>query len=158
VKKILFVCLGNICRSPSAEGVMKALLKKEGLDQLVHCDSAGTVGHHVGEEADPRSQRFAQKRGYQLTSRARKFISNDLKEFDLILTMDRNNLRDVLQLDQENLFTEKVKLFTDFCSNKDYDEVPDPYYSGDSGFDLVLDILEDGVNGILQHLKEQNRS
>ena len=154
--KLLFVCLGNICRSPSAEGVMKALVKKNGLDKSISCDSCGTIAQHEGEEADHRMQTHAERRGYALTSIARGFRNDeDFKNFDYILTMDHSNYQDILSFDRNKNFHEKVIKMTDFCQNIEADEVPDPYYGGPDGFEKVLDLLEDACQGLLDKIKKE---
>lgn len=156
LKKILFVCLGNICRSPSAEGVMIHIVNEAGLQEIIKVDSAGTSNFHVGEEADPRSRHHAQKRGVNLTSISRQFNpKKDFKEFDYILAMDEKNLIDLKKLDANDKYSQKVHLITNFCQNGKYNEVPDPYYTGERGFELVLDILEDACNGLLEKLKKE---
>jgi protein-tyrosine phosphatase len=156
LKKILFVCLGNICRSPTAEGVMAHLVNAAGFQNNIKVDSAGTSNFHVGEEADPRSKHHALKRGIELTSIARQFNPRkDFKEFDYILAMDQKNLKDLKNLDPGNKFIGKVHLVTQFCKLKQYNEVPDPYFTGERGFELVLDILEDACQGLLEKLKNE---
>lgn len=155
MKKILFVCLGNICRSPSAEGVMAHLINNAGLNEKIKVDSAGTSNFHVGEEADPRSREHALKRGIVLTSIARQFNpKKDFKEFDYILAMDEKNIKDLKKLDPDKKYFQKVHLITNFCEKGKHTEVPDPYYTGERGFELVLDILEDACNGFLEKLKK----
>lgn len=154
MKKIVFVCLGNICRSPSGEGVFKYLLKKRQLEDNYFVDSAGTSAYHVGEKADSRMRKHALKRGYNLTSRSRQFIKDDLNNFDLIIPMDSSNFDDILHL-AEDKHLKKVKLMTDFSSKYKGQDVPDPYYGGDSGFELVLDILEESCNGLLDYLENE---
>ena len=153
MKSILFVCMGNICRSPSAEAVMKYLVEKEGLNDKIFIDSAGTIGYHEGEEADARMKKHAAKRGYDLTSIARQFRLEDFKKFDYIVAMDRENYRDILALDSEGRYRSKVFMMTDFSENG-YDGVPDPYYGGPQGFEHVLDILEDSTKGLLNKVKK----
>lgn len=145
--KLLFVCLGNICRSPTAEGVMKSLCHKSSLKWEI--DSAGTSGHHVGEPADERMRSHALERGYNLESRSRKFDPHrDFEYFDRIIVMDELNLRDIKNLDSEGKYTDKIKLMTEYCSKFEASKVPDPYYGGSEGFELVLDIVEDACEGI----------
>ncbi|RLA60389.1 MAG: low molecular weight phosphotyrosine protein phosphatase [Epsilonproteobacteria bacterium] len=156
LKKLLFVCLGNICRSPSAEGVMAHLIKKEGLEGKIKVDSAGMIGFHAGEQADPRSRKHAEKRGVEITSIARQFRPNDdFHGFDYILAMDKKNLSDLKNLDKKGEFAHKIFMMTDFCRNKKVKEVPDPYYLGANGFELVLDILEDSCVGLLDKIKQE---
>lgn len=150
--KVLFVCLGNICRSPSGEGVFNYLVSQKGLSQLFLIDSAGTAAYHVGERADGRMRKHALKRGIELTSRARQFSYNDFEAFDYILCMDKSNYRNILALDNENKYTEKLYMMTDFARHMSYKEVPDPYYGGADGFELVLDILEDACSGLLEEI------
>lgn len=155
MKQILFVCLGNICRSPSAEAVFNALIEKNGLENEFQCDSAGTAAYHVGEPADYRMRQFARKRGFDLTSISRPVDSaRDFDRFDYIIGMDRQNVRDLKAMARNETERKKIFLMTDFCLNKSYDSVPDPYFGDSAGFELVLDILEDACNGLLQKLQE----
>ncbi len=153
MKKVLFVCMGNICRSPSAEAVMNHFIETEGLTEKISCDSAGTIAYHEGENADERMQRHAIKRGYKLTSIARKLRYEDLEKFDYIIAMDKDNYHDILNMDPNGIYTHKVSMMTDYSSNG-YNEVPDPYYGGSEGFELVLDILEDSVDGLINKIKK----
>lgn len=155
-KNILFVCLGNICRSPTAEAVMTHLVKKNGLEKKISCDSAGTIGYHQGHKADSRMMRHAKKRGYSITSRSRQINpAIDFEKFDLILTMDNANFEDVRSLDWEKKYTHKIHKITDFCQIMDVSQVPDPYYGGAQGFEIVLDILEDACSGLLDTLNKE---
>ncbi len=154
MKKVLFVCLGNICRSPSAEGVFKHLVAKANLEDKIFVDSCGTAAHHEGEPADSRMREHAQKRGYDLTSIARGMVKKDFEEFDYILTMDNSNFKNVLALTADDQ-KYKVKKITDFCSNHPHDQVPDPYYGGPEGFELVLDLLEDACQGLLNQIQKE---
>ncbi len=157
--RFLFVCLGNICRSPTAEAVFRAKLKENGLDTLMRCDSAGTSAHHEGEPADARSREHAIRRGYDLTSLSRPLRQMDFAEFDMILVMDDNNYFDVLRMAGDNTFYKsKVHKFTDFCIIHKVDKVPDPYYKGDEGFELVLDIIEDASEGLIQKVLEDQKN
>ena len=151
--KLLFVCLGNICRSPTAEGVMATLVKRAGKSKEIHCDSAGTGGWHEGEHADARMHNHAHRRGYELTSRSRPLRASDFVEFDLILTMDERNFRDVKSRIPQTPHHAQVRRMTDFCREHFEQEVPDPYYGGDQGFEQVLDLLEDACSGLLDHLE-----
>ncbi|HUX93999.1 MAG TPA: low molecular weight protein-tyrosine-phosphatase [Ignavibacteriaceae bacterium] len=155
-KKILFVCLGNICRSPAAEGIMHGFIKSEGLENQIEVDSAGTMGYHTGEKADPRMRKHASQRGYDLTSLARRFNpEKDFRNFDYIVTMDNQNYEDVISMDRKNEYSSKILKMAQFCKTHKVNEVPDPYYSGSEGFENVLDILEDGCNNLLTKIKDE---
>lgn len=153
--KVLFVCLGNICRSPAAEGIFRKKLKIHNLSHLITCDSAGTSAFHAGEPADARMIEHAQMRGYELTSLSRKLIPSDLETFDLILTMDSSNLQNTLALDANGDFAHKVQPMVRYCRIHQIKEVPDPYYRGADGFEYVLDILEDACEELVLALKNQ---
>lgn len=152
---LLFVCMGNICRSPAAEGVMRALVEAEGLADHVVIRSAGTGGWHAGNLPDARMRSAARNRGYNLQSRARQVTTDDLHEFDLVLVMDRQNQREIRSFDSGGDKTTKIRLFCEFCTDHDDEEVPDPYYGGEQGFEHVLDLLEDGCRGVLCHIRQQ---
>ncbi|MEY2632108.1 MAG: hypothetical protein RIR00_762 [Pseudomonadota bacterium] len=155
MNKILFVCMGNICRSPTAEGVFREFVRKNKLSNQVEVDSAGTHGYHVGEAPDQRTQRAAASRGYDLSQfRARKVAPQDLEYFDLILAMDKSNLDNLKRLCRSELHP-RIKLFMDFAANFDDEEVPDPYYGLGQGFDLVLDMVEDASAGLISTIKEK---
>ncbi len=154
MKKVLFVCLGNICRSPAAEGVFRQLVMDAGLQDKIKIDSCGTTGHHKGEPADIRMQTHAKERGYELTSVARGLERSDLEEFDYIITMDNSNYTNVVALTADDL-KYKIKKMMDFASNHPHDQVPDPYYGGPDGFELVLDLLEDACSGLLEEIKKE---
>ncbi len=153
-QQILFVCLGNICRSPSGEAVMNAYIKKYNLQNKIICDSAGTAAYHIGEGADSRMRKHAIQRNYDLTSIARQFNPDtDFDQFDLIIAMDSNNLVDLQRMARKNTDLKKIKLMTDYCSvYNNHNGVPDPYYGGAEGFELVLDILEDACKNLLNTL------
>lgn len=153
---VLFVCMGNICRSPSGEAVMNKLVKRAQLDDVIKCDSAGTIAFHEGEPADARMKRHALSRGYRLTSVARRFRDIDFDNFDYIIAMDKANYNDLSSFDVDNKYKYKVFMMTDFAENKNYSEVPDPYYGGPEGFENVLDILEDSCTGLLNKIKEDH--
>jgi protein-tyrosine phosphatase len=156
MKKILFVCLGNICRSPGAEAVFNALIEKKGLEGEFLCDSAGTAAYHVGEPADGRMRDIGTKRGYNLTSRARRFDPNrDFDQFQTIIGMDRQNVNDLKGIARNKNERKQIYLMTDFCIHKTYDSVPDPYFGGDAGFELVFDILEDACEGLLRKMQDK---
>lgn len=153
--KILFVCMGNICRSPAAEGVLRHLLKKAQLENDVSVDSAGSIDYHAGKLPDSRMRQAADKRGLKLEHRARLIIEDDLKDFDLILVMDRENLSHVKSLDRHEKFAAKIRLFCEFCTEHKENEVPDPYYADTDGFELVLDLLEDGCAEIVRRIQNK---
>jgi protein-tyrosine phosphatase len=143
-KNVLFVCWGNICRSPSAEAVFVDVLKKANLSDDFYVDSAGTIAAHSGERADARMRQHAQKRGYQLESISRKVNPEvDFDKFDYIVAMDDSNMSDLLYLARNEQDEKKLSKMTDYCSSFENTSVPDPYYGGSSGFELVLDLLED---------------
>ncbi|MGC1308856.1 MAG: low molecular weight protein-tyrosine-phosphatase [Phormidesmis sp.] len=148
--RLLFVCLGNICRSPSAENIMTHLIAQRQLGDRITCDSAGTAGYHVGSSPDRRMNAAAQRQGITLTGGARQFTAADFEAFDLILAMDRSNYRDILALDTGHQYADKVKLMCDFCRHHSDQEVPDPYYGGETGFDYVIDLLMDACEGLLE--------
>jgi len=157
MKQVLFVCLGNICRSPSAEAVFNAAIKKNGLECEISCDSAGTAAYHEGEPADYRMKQFARKRGYELTSISRPFNPLvDFNRFDYIVGMDKMNVRDLKSMARTESDKAKVSLMTDYGFDMKHDSVPDPYYGGSSGFELVLDILEDACQGLLRHIQKES--
>lgn len=150
--RVLFVCLGNICRSPMAEGVFRALAAKRGLD--VEVDSAGTGAWHVGEPPDGRGQQAALRRGIDLSSlRGRQVSAGDFEHFDLILAMDDGNLVDLRQMVSGSA-RERARLFLEFAPECGRREVPDPYYGGDGGFDDVLDLIEAASDGLADHLMQ----
>lgn len=154
-KRVLFVCLGNICRSPSAEAVFNHLIKEKDLVSEYEVDSAGTSDWHKGEPADPRMKTHARKRGIRLTSISRPVVpEKDFDYFDYIVAMDRDNLKDLMEMAPRKEHRKKIFLMTDFSSNNHYDGVPDPYYSGAEGFELVLDLLEDATQGFLSYTQK----
>ncbi len=153
--KILFVCLGNICRSPAAEAVMKKLVEENKLSDFIEIDSAGTIAYHSGERADPRMISHAAKRNISIDSIARKFSPlYDFDKFDYIVCMDDDNFNTIKNLDTDNLYSHKIFKMTNFSSIKNITSVPDPYYGGSRGFELVLDILEDASKGLLNKIKK----
>ena len=152
--RVLFVCLGNICRSPTAEGVLRHKLREAGLQARVEVDSAGTGDWHVGKAADLRTRQAAQQRGYDLSAlRGRQVQAADFNAFDLILAMDNINLRDLQQLRPGNA-TAELDLFLRRYQLQ-LDEVPDPYYGGADGFEQVLDLIEQACEGLLREIKGQ---
>ncbi len=156
VKKILFVCLGNICRSPAAEGVFNQKIKERDLENLFVVDSAGTGSWHVGNLPDRRMRETALSRGIELKSRSRQIEENDLYKFDQILVMDKDNLKAVKSLikDDINSVNSKIKLILSYSQNSQFDEVPDPYYGGQNGFDQVIDLLDDAIDGLIDSLMD----
>ena len=154
--KILFVCTGNICRSPTAEGVFKEILKKNSLEKLVEVDSAGTHDYHVGERPDPRATDHARRRGYDISAlRARQVGGRDFEEFDLVLAMDRGHL-EILERLSPPQCRHKLRLYLDFAGLPGTD-VPDPYYGGPDGFEQLLDIAEAASRGLLEHVRSHLR-
>ena len=151
--RICFVCLGNICRSPTAEGVMRKLVEDAGLDGKIVLDSAGTGAWHVGELADPRTRRAAESRGLSLTHRARQFTAADFDRFDYVIAMDRANLRHLRVMAGERT-APIVRLLRSFDPDAGTDaEVPDPYSGGSDGFEHVLDLCERACEGLLAHVR-----
>lgn len=134
---------------------MRALVKAENLEEHISIRSAGTAGWHAGKLPDQRMRSAGQNRGYNLVSRARQVTEEDVRDYDLLLVMDKQNLRDVRSYDRESQFTSKIRLFCEFCTTHTEEEVPDPYYGGPQGFEHVLDLLEDGCRGVLRHIREQ---
>ena len=156
--RILFVCLGNICRSPTAEGVFRAIAARDAPELAIEVDSAGTAGYHIGEPPDARTRQAASRRGYDLSAlRARIVEPRDFENFDLILAMDRENLS-VLHHRAPAHVRERVRLFLEFAPDATVTEVPDPYYGGPNGFEEVLDLVETATHGLLQHLRQQSRA
>lgn len=150
---VLFVCMGNICRSPIAEAVFRRRVEEEGLADLVSVDSAGTHGYHIGAEPDLRAKAAAARRRYDLSGlRARQVRREDFAAFDHILAMDQGNLAHLRGLSPPAQ-RHKIRLFLDFASNAQLREVPDPYYGPEQGFELVLDLAEDAAGGLLLHLR-----
>lgn len=154
-KKILFVCLGNICRSPAAEGIMKSLVAKKGLEKFISVDSAGTIGYHTGDQPDTRMMAHASKRGYHLNHSARKFDPiSDFEYYDYIITMDNSNYADINALDRNGKYKNKIFKMIQFLDSNEVDEVPDPYYLGPQGFENVLNVLEEACNGLLGQISK----
>lgn len=151
--KILFVCLGNICRSPAAENIMNHLISQASLNNQIICDSAGTAGYHIGSPPDRRMTMAAKNRQVEMIGAARKLTVDDLANFDLILAMDGENYQDILSLDRASKYRHKVKKMCDFCINYQSQEVPDPYYGGPAGFEYVIDLLFDACQGLLNYIK-----
>lgn len=154
---VIFVCLGNICRSPAAENIFRHQVREAGLESTIHIDSAGTHDYHPGKAPDKRMQKTLSKRKIDNSGCARQFTRQDLKDFDLIVTMDRDNHAHVTRLAQSGEQSCKVVLFTRFCELAQHQlaDVPDPYYGGDEGFELVADMLEDGCRQLLDHVRDE---
>jgi len=152
-KSILFVCMGNICRSPMAEGVFLHILKREQRLNDFVVDSAGTHGYHAGEMADSRMRMHAARRGYVLESRSRKVMRQDFEKFDLIVAMDDANYEDLCDMatsiDEKN----KIVRMTDYCTQHQATHIPDPYYGGDKGFEYVIDLLEDACSNLFEKIR-----
>jgi protein-tyrosine phosphatase len=153
--KVLFVCMGNICRSPSAEAVMNDFVYKNNFTDKIICDSAGTISAHAGEPADSRMQKHANKRGYNLTSISRQITKKDFEEFDYIIAMDDDNIADMRYFISDVKLGSKITKMTDYCTKDNPGYVPDPYYGGDAGFELVLDLLEDACGGLFNQIVEE---
>lgn len=152
--RILFVCLGNICRSPSAENVMRHLVNKENAADEIQLDSAGTAGWHTGKSPDARMTAAAMKKGFTMKGQARQVEPEDFERFDLILAMDQNNYDDLKGVRSEcSAPRATLRLFCDFCIEHDETEVPDPYYGGTEGFDYVIELLEDGCSHLLDKIR-----
>jgi protein-tyrosine phosphatase len=154
---VIFVCLGNICRSPAAENIFRHQVRQAGLEHSIHIDSAGTHDYHPGKAPDKRMSKTLKKRNIESRGAARQFTAQDFNDFDLILTMDRENHANVTRLVTCQEFHEKVVMFTSFCEQPAHqiNEVPDPYYGGTEGFELVADMLEDGCRRLLEHVRKE---
>ena len=153
--KVLFVCMGNICRSPTAHGVFQSLVDEQGLGGSIQVDSAGTHSYHIGSPPDLRSQAMAQSRGIDLTGlRARRFVTTDFTEFDYLLGMDHSNLADMLALKPDETRA-RIKLMLDYSDRFEQQEIPDPYF-GEDGFDLVFDMIDDAARGLLRDIRSQH--
>jgi len=150
MKSVLFVCMGNICRSPTAEGIFRKLVSDAGRGSEFQVDSAGTIGYHAGSMADRRMRSAAEERGYLLESRARRIEFADFDRFDLIVTMDDENFREVQEMNPDT--GALVVRMCDYCEAHDETEVPDPYYGGEAGFHRVIDILEDACGNFLRQI------
>lgn len=156
-KRVLFVCLGNICRSPAAEAIFQNLVLKSKLEDQFECESAGTGDWHVGEKADPRMRKYCEERGYQLTTLARHFNPDtDFDRFDLIVTMDDSNFQNVQNLNKGD--PSQVRKMCDFLMTRPEKFVPDPYHGGREGFEEVIDILEESCRGLLRFLEDEFNS
>ena len=153
---VLFICLGNICRSPLAEGVFRGLVREAGLEDHIVIDSAGTSDYHEGNPADPRTIEVARRRGVELTSRSRPITAEDIENFDYLIVMDRSNERDVRRLAESVRPGARIHFLREFDPMNDGDlEVPDPYYGGEEGFVLVQELVERACEGLLEHIREE---
>ncbi len=154
--KILFVCLGNICRSPAAEGVMLSIVNEEGASDRYEIDSAGTGNYHIGDLPDHRMRIHARRRGYELTHRCRQVTPSDFDDFDLIVAMDASNQRNLRNIAPSIEAENKVIMMADFADLATrYDHIPDPYYEGAEGFELVLDLLESACRNLFDAIEEK---
>ncbi|BCX49757.1 phosphotyrosine protein phosphatase [Haloferula helveola] len=150
--RVLFVCMGNICRSPAAEIIFRHRVGEAGLTDRIEIDSAGTIGYHAGNPPDPRMSETLSARGYEIAGSSRKIRARDLEDFDLILCADRDNLDDVRSLDPGGERHDRIHLITRYCIDREADHVPDPYYGGRRGFEEVADLVEDACDGLLAEL------
>lgn len=148
--KVLFVCLGNICRSPAAQGIFEHIVRENGMEDKIEADSAGTYGGHRGELPDKRMRTAAMYRGYGLTHRSRPISSLDFLDFDLVIAMDDQNYEDLMHMAPSVEATHKIKRMSSFLKVRQMSYIPDPYYMGSEGFALVLDLLEDGCRNLYE--------
>ena len=156
--RILFVCLGNICRSPAADGIMQKLISDQKLSDEIYVDSAGTYGGHAGNLPDARMRKAASDRGYNFTHRSRQIQRADMDNFDMIIVMDDSNYSNVMALAQSVEHTKKIYRMCEFVDKYDIDHIPDPYYEGREGFEKVLDYLECGCENISIFVKQNNNN
>lgn len=151
--RVLFVCLGNICRSPTAEGVFRKLVREHKLELQMEIDSAGTHAYHIGEAPDERAQAACARRGIDISRlRGRRAVAGDIEKFDYVLAMDRENYENLLEICPPGLES-RIRLFMEFASSRAEQEVPDPYFGGAGGFDRVLDMIEDAAQGLLEEIR-----
>jgi len=151
--RVLFVCMGNICRSPAAEIIFRQMVADAGRTTEFEIDSAGTIGYHQGSGPDARMSETLRRKGYTISGKARRIGEEDLENFDLIITMDEENLEHVRQLDPTGTLHGKIQPLVGFCKIHSAERVPDPYYGGQRGFDHVIELLEDGCDGILKSFR-----
>ena len=155
---VLFVCLGNICRSPLAEGIFKDLVKKSGMDLFIQVDSAGTSGWHIDEPPDARSIQIAEQKGIQLNHLGRQIKKNDLQRFDYILAMDQDNLEEIQRLrDPDQFHSVRILLTREFDDQQSGADIPDPYYGGQNGFQVVYDMLEESLSNFLDFVIKEHK-
>ncbi len=153
--RVLFVCLGNICRSPTAEGVFRKLVQEQGLHERIEIDSAGTHAYHIGHPPDARAQEAARQRGVDLSGlRGRQALPSDIERYDYVLAMDRENYENLLDICPDG-YAHKVRLFMEFAPDRPEREVPDPYFGGTAGFDRVLDMIEEASAGLLEDIRKR---
>lgn len=156
--RILFICLGNICRSPAAEGIMLHIINNEGMGHLYQVDSAGLGGWHVGELPDPRMRRHGERHGYDFCSRARKFVPEDFDRFNIIVAMDQNNYDEIMSMARTPYDYSKIVTMASYLRHHPtFKSIPDPYYGGDHGFELVISLLEDACKGLFDELQKKGR-
>lgn len=153
--RLLFVCLGNICRSPAAETVLQELIEREGLTHTLTVDSAGTLDYHLGSEPDPRMRKALRARGYSQWSRCRQVEAQDFFDCDVILAMDQQNVRELRRICPKPELTGKIKLAASYCTRHEVTEVPDPYYGQTADFEYVIDLAEDFSQSIIERIKRQ---
>jgi protein-tyrosine phosphatase len=151
--RVLFVCMGNICRSPAAEIIFRKQVDEAGLNGSIHIDSAGTIGYHTGKGPDPRMADTLRRRGYPIAGRSRQVTAGDLADFDLVLAADGDNLADLHRLYRAGHHRDKIRLLVDYCVGKEASHVPDPYYGGQQGFEEVADLVEDACAGLLEEIR-----
>lgn len=152
--KVLFVCWGNICRSPAAQCVFQKQIDEQGLEDRITCDSAGTIGMHAGQPPDDRMRKAGARRSIPFFGNARKYRGSDFEEFDLILAMDHQNLRDLQAAKPDGRVRADLKLFGSFVNSENPPEIPDPYYGGGRGFDVVLDMVEEGCRNLITFIRD----
>lgn len=157
MKRILFLCMGNICRSPAAHCVFQNIVDTANCSEHYLIDSAGTIGFHRGNPPDGRMQDALRKRKIPIIGESRPLCDQDLEDFDLILAMDKDNLKDARSLDPEGLWQKKIQLFADYCSDPHLSEIPDPYYGSGDGFETVLDMIEEGCENLFRDLQDVSK-